>query len=123
MKPLIPLAALAALALTACAADPKAPNDPGVCWHVSPQEDGSLKFNKVAQNVADMEHCAVELERMRLSFLRMGGNKREIAGAYQGNFIFLRDEGIYRAQRYNGGQYLALVRYNGKLVMPGAVPQ
>ena len=123
MKASTLIALSAALALGACAADPKAPTDPGVCWHVSPQDDGSLKFNKVAVNVPDMEHCAVELERMRLSFLRMGGTNREIAGAYQGNYLFLREEGIYRAQRYRGGQYLALVRYDGKLVMPGAVPQ
>src|SRR5688572_19575624 len=95
--PLILAAAAACLALGGCSSDPKAPTDAGVCWHVSPQDDDTLKFNKVAEKVPDMEHCAVELERMRLQFLRMGSMNRELAGAYQGNFLFLREEGIYRA--------------------------
>jgi hypothetical protein len=53
----------------------------------------------------------------------MGGTSRELTGAYQGSYIFLKQEGIYRAKRYEGARYMALVRYNGKLVIPGAVPQ
>jgi len=120
---LLAIAAPALLLTVGCAKDIKAPVDAGVCWHVAPQADGTLKFNKLAVNIADMEHCAAELEKMRLSFLRMGGAARELTGAYQGSYIFLQQEGIYRAKRYEGARYMALVRYNGKLVIPGAVPQ
>jgi len=59
---------------------------------------------------------------MRLRFLRLGGQTRELSGAYQGNFIFLRREGIFRSQRWEGNQYLMLVRSgDGRLVIPGAV--
>ena len=116
-------AGLAVLALAGCEKNIPAPTDRGVCWHVSPREDGTLKFNKVAQNIPDMEHCAAELEKMRLTFLRMGGTNQELAGAYQGNYLFLRQNSVYRAQRYKGAQYLALTRYGDKLVMPGAIPQ
>lgn len=117
------LAAAAAL-LGACTEAVEAPLDRGVCYAVGTAPDGKIKFNVVARNMPNIEHCAAQLEGMRLRFLRMGGQTREISGAYQGNFIFLRRDGIFRAQRWEGNQYLMLVRSgDGRLVIPGAVQQ
>lgn len=114
--------AVSALALGACEETVQAPLDTGVCYHAGTGPDGKIKFNVVARNQPNIEHCAAQLEGMRLRFLRLGGQTREISGAYQGNFIFLRREGIFRAQRWEGNQYLMLVRSgDGRLVVPGAV--
>lgn len=123
MKPLLIIAALAAAVLPgACAKTIKAPMDSGVCWHMTLKANGEAQFNKVADKTPNIEQCAAALERMRLSFLRMGGNQQELSGAYQGNFIFLKREGIYSARRYNGVQYMMLVRFQGSLVVPSAIP-
>ncbi|MDP1735839.1 MAG: hypothetical protein Q8L23_00205 [Caulobacter sp.] len=124
MSRLFAIAVLAAstLALAGCEETVQAPLDTGVCYHVGTGPDGKIKFNVVARNQPNIEHCAAQLEGMRLRFLRLGGQTREISGAYQGNFIFLRREGIFRAQRWEGNQYLMLVRSgDGRLVVPGAV--
>lgn len=124
MSRLLALSALAAagLALSACApASIKAPIERRVCFHMQPPQDGAAaKFNKLADNVPDLEHCAVELERMRLNFLRLGGSNRDIVGSYQGQFLFLEPEGIFTSVGYRGSRYLALIRVGGDLVKPGA---
>ncbi|MDP1632096.1 MAG: hypothetical protein Q8L66_11830 [Caulobacter sp.] len=118
----ITLLVAAAALLGACTETVKAPVDTGVCYHVGSEPNGKVKFNVVARNVPNIENCAAQLEGMRLRFLRMGGQTRELSGAYQGNFLFLRREGIFRATRWEGNQYLMLVRSgDGRLVMPGAV--
>lgn len=112
-----------ALALAACG--PKetivAPKGAGQCWYIAEQADGSVRNNKVADRVPNIEECAAELERMRVRFIRMGGSNHEILGAYNGTFILLRRDGIYTAQRLRGMRYLLLQRVGGKLVVPGAV--
>lgn len=115
------LTAAAAL-LGACEKQIEAPLDTGVCYAVGPGPNGEIKFNVVARNIPNIENCAAQLEGMRLRFLRMGGQNREISGAYQGNFLFLRADGIFRAEHWEGNQYLMLVRTgDGRLVIPGAV--
>lgn len=112
----------AALSLSACEKTVEAPMDSGVCYHMATQADGALKFNVVARNVKSIELCAAQLEGMRLRFLRLGGQTREITGAYQGSFIFVKRAGIYRAQHLESGQYLMLVRIEGgRLAQPGAI--
>lgn len=114
--------AASALALSACEKAFEAPTDRGVCYHMAYLPDGGYKFNVVARNVDTIEKCAAELEGMRLRFLRLGGQNAEMIGAYQGSFVHLRRGGIFRAQKWNGNQYLMLVRSgDGRLVMPGAV--
>lgn len=121
---LILVASAAALALGACQKRVTPPNDPGVCYHVVPNKDGSLKFNRLVANVPDLEHCAANLEAMRIKFLRMGGSNREITGAYQGAFIFIQREGVFVAPSLQEHPYLALVRTgDGRLAIPGAVQQ
>lgn len=113
---------VAAAGLSACEKEIEAPLDTGVCYAATQEANGEIKFNVVARNMPNIENCAAQLEGMRLRFLRMGGQNREISGAYQGNFLFLRSEGIFRAQRWEGNQYLMLVRSgDGRLVIPGAV--
>jgi len=118
------ITAAAALSLAACQKRVTPPGDPGVCFHVIPQKDGSLKYNKLGGPMPNLETCAANLEAMRIKFLRMGGNQQEIMGAYQGNFIFLQKEGIFTGPSLQSAHYLALVRTgDGRLAIPGAMPQ
>lgn len=120
-KTLLVLAA--ALALSACAKKTLPPGDAGVCFHVVPQKDGSLKFNKLVQ-ADSLERCAANLEAMRIKFLRMGGSTQEIYGAYQANFLFLEKAGVLTSTSLEGPRYVALVRTgDGRLAIPGAMPQ
>ncbi len=117
------LLAAAAVMLAACQSGPQAPTDPGVCYHFAAMENGKPKFNVLATGVPDMEHCAARLEGMRIRFLSLGGTNQEITGAYQGNFIFLEDDGIFTGTSLNGGRYPFLVRNGGQLVPVGSAPQ
>ena len=121
-KPLI-LVLAAALALGACAKRTRPPGDAGVCYHVVPQKDQSLKYNKLVQTDS-LEKCAANLEAMRVRFLTMGGSTQELYGAYQSNFLFLQKEGILTSTTLEGPRYVALVRTgDGRLAIPGAMPQ
>lgn len=114
--------AAAALSLAACAKKTEPPGDAGVCYHVVPQKDGALKYNKLVQ-AASLEVCAANLEAMRIKFLRLGGNQQEIYGAYQANFLFLEKTGVFTSTSLEGPRYVALVRTgDGRLAIPGAMP-
>jgi hypothetical protein len=117
------LAAVAGFALVGCTKSVTAPTTARVCYYAAEQKDGTWSFFERAKNVPQIEHCAVALERMRLDFLRKGGSNREIVGSYQGQFIFLQDEGVFFAPTFEGIRYLALRRYQGRLIMPGAIQQ
>ena len=129
MKPLRILAPLifAAVAVASCAPKTQeAPTDVGVCWHVVYLKDDSLKFNKLASGQPNLETCAASLEGMRLRFGNLGGfgAQEEITGAYQGNYIFIKREGVFTSRSLTGGRYPALVRSgDGRLVIPGAIKQ
>jgi hypothetical protein len=123
LAPLLVLATAAALALSACAKRTTPPGDARVCYHVVPQKDGSLKYNKLV-TVDSLERCAANLEAMRIKFLTMGGSQQEIYGAYQANFLFLQKEGVLTSRSLEGPRYVALVRTgDGRLAIPGAMPQ
>lgn len=117
------VAAAAGFALTACEEPVKPPYDIGVCWHAIPMTDGTIRFNKLAENVPNMETCAANLEGMRLRFARMGSTlNREMMGAYQGNFLFLDERGVSLASNMTKARYIALVRTgDGRLAVPGAI--
>jgi len=122
VKPYLILAA-ALLALAACAKKTTPPGDAGICYHVVPQKDGTLKYNKLV-GAKSLEVCAANLEAMRIRFLRMGGSQQEIYGAYQANFLFLQKEGVLTSTSLEGPRYVALVRTgDGRLAIPGAMPQ
>lgn len=123
LKPVAALAAVAALGLTACEKVPEAPYDKGVCFHAVTKDGKTFKYNVVKTNVPQIEYCAAELEKMRVSFLRMGGSNRELIGAYQGSFLIVNPRGIFRRAKWNGGQFLMLERTgDGRLAQPGAMP-
>jgi hypothetical protein len=115
-------AALGALASAGCSDNGlKAPTDVGVCWHLV-RVEGEYRFNKLASNQPQLEHCAARLEDMRLNFMRLGSAQSEVVGAYQGQFIFLQREGVFTAKSLNSTPYLALVRTgDGRLAIPGAI--
>ena len=122
LKPFLVLAA-AALALSACTKKTTPPGDAGICYHVVPQKDGSMKYNRLVK-AASLEVCAANLEAMRIKFLTLGGNQQEIYGAYQANFLFLQKEGVLTSTSLEGPRYVALVRTgDGRLAIPGAMPQ
>ena len=122
------LSVLCALGLTlaaaACDNSPKAPDEAGVCYEAILLPGNKIRYNKVAENQPNIENCAARLENMRLKFLALGGNRSEIMGAYQGQFIFVQLEGVFVGQTLTSIRYPALVRTgDGRLAIPGAMPQ
>ena len=123
-----PLAALAALvlaaALGACEKQIDAPMDAGVCWHAATLPNGQIKFNMLAEHQPTLEACAAALEARRIRFQRLGSAQGVITGAYQGQYLFVADDGIFTSQTLKGGRYLFLVRSgDGQLVKASAMPQ
>jgi hypothetical protein len=118
-----PIVLVAAGLLAACQHQVAAPVDRGVCWHMVSIK-GQPKFNVLARGVPDLEHCAAELEKMRINFAALGLPQNAITGAYQGQFLFLNRYGVFTAQALSGYQYPFMVRTgDGRLAMPGAMPQ
>ena len=117
--------ALLGLTVVACAQKGvQAPTEAGVCYHVVPAEDGKSapQVNVVARDQPQIEFCAARLEEMRLRFLRMGGNNRDMIGAYQGQFIFIDRGGVKFGKTLTGQRFFALTRTgDGRLAIPGAI--
>ncbi|MGQ3111849.1 MAG: hypothetical protein ACT6RD_05090 [Brevundimonas sp.] len=126
MKTRVLILSFAALAgLAACSQQVKAPFDKGVCYSVILPEEGSKaapEFNVVARDQPQIEHCAAQLEQMRVRFLRLGGNRSDIVGSYQGQFIFIDRAGVWQSKSLNGNRFFALARTgDGRLAVPGAI--
>ena len=52
------------------------------------------------------------------------GSQIDVIGAYQGNFLFLNQFGVFTAPSLTAARYPALVRTgDGRLAIPGAVQQ
>ncbi|HEY0053250.1 MAG TPA: hypothetical protein VGB49_07560 [Caulobacteraceae bacterium] len=118
------IASLAAsgLGLAACQPKVKAPDEAGVCYHAIPLSDGTVRFNVLARNQPQIEYCAARLEELRIRFRRNTQENRDLAGSYQGRFIFLDRRGVQFAQSWNGARIFALARTgDGRLAMPGAI--
>jgi hypothetical protein len=112
-----------AVCLAGCAKQLEAPTDRGVCWAMAQLPNGTIRFNRLAQDQPDLEHCAAQLEIMRLRFKALGSTQTQLTGAYQGQFIFIQPEGVFTAQTYDGYRFPFLVRTgDGRLAMPGAMP-
>ena len=94
-----------------------------MCFAVEAGEAGEPPvFNKLADNQPQIEHCAARLEEMRLRFLRQGGSRQEITGAYQGQFIFLDREGVWIGKTLDGSRFILMARTgDGRLAVPGAI--
>jgi hypothetical protein len=112
-----------ALALAACEKTTEAPFDQGVCYVVELKAEGEApQFNKLAEDQPQIEFCAARLEEMRLRFLQMGGNRREIVGSYQGQFIFIDRAGVWIGQTLEGSRFILLARTgDGRLAIPSAI--
>ena len=121
--PIFLAAGLGAAALTACGGGVEAPYEPGVCFTVETGAEGrAADFHKLAEDQPQIEHCAARLEEMRLRFLRQGGSRQEITGAYQGQFIFIDREGVWIGKSLDGSRFILLARTgDGRLAIPGAI--
>jgi hypothetical protein len=119
------VAALATVGLAGCTSQTKAPTDTGVCYSVTLPEEGEKgepQFNVVARDQPQIEYCAAQLEQMRVRFLRLGGSRRDVIGAYQGQFIFIDRAGVYFGRSLEGTRFFALARTgDGRLAVPGAI--
>lgn len=115
---------LSSAALAACGdAQTRPPEERGVCYSVVPGEGGQpARFNVVARDQPQIEHCAARLEEMRLRFLRLGGSNREVIGAYNGQLLFIDRRGVFFGKTLEGSRFFALARTgDGRLAMPGAI--
>ena len=121
--PIFLAAGAGVLALAACGGTVEAPYEPGVCFAVEAGAEGEAPaFHKLADNQPQIEHCAARLEEMRLRFLRQGGSRQEITGAYQGQFIFLDREGVWIGKSLDGSRFILMARTgDGRLAVPGAI--
>ncbi len=118
------LALMAPVFLSGCTPSLEAPMARGVCWHLVKDDAGKPRFNRLADNQPDLEHCAAQLEIMRLRFRSLGTSQDQITGAYQGQFLFLQREGVFTAQAVDGYRYPFMVRTgDGRLAVPGAMPR
>jgi len=124
IRRLAPFAAIGlVLSLAGCEKTLEAPATPGVCYAMAVGPGGAVKFNPLARNQPDLEHCAAELDIMRLRFLGLGSNAKHVTGAYQSQFLFVVPEGVYTSSTYKGFRYLLLVHSgDGRLVTPGSLP-
>lgn len=118
-------AVVASAVLVGCSTGPDVPSEPGVCYAVEPGVDGAdPTFNVVARDQPQIEFCAARLEEMRLRFLNLGGNRRQVIGAYQGQFIFIDRAGVWFGKSLEGSRFMALARTgDGRLAVPGAIEQ
>ncbi|MBX9616945.1 MAG: hypothetical protein K2X25_15240 [Caulobacteraceae bacterium] len=113
---------MASAAVSGCEQPVKAPFDPGVCFAVERPEGQDVVFNVVARDQAQIELCAARLEEMRVRFNRMGGSRREVTGAFQGQFIFVDSRGVSFSRTLDGARFFALARTgDGRLAVPGAI--
>jgi hypothetical protein len=115
--------AVAILALAACEKTIDAPSTRGVCWHMATAANGVVRFNALAQNQPDLEHCAAQLDQMRLRFMGLGSMQDNVVGAFQGQFLFASPQGVYTAPTFKGYRYLLMVHSgDGRLVTPSSMP-
>jgi hypothetical protein len=115
--------AILAAGLAGCTKTIEAPAARGVCWHLASVSKGEARFNALARNQSDLEHCAAQLDQMRLRFMGLGGTQQNVVGAFQGQFLFAGPQGVYTAQTYDGYRYLLMVHSgDGRLVTPSSMP-
>ncbi|NJC39977.1 hypothetical protein GGQ87_000235 [Brevundimonas alba] len=121
--PLLLAAGVGALTISACSNAVEAPYEQGVCFAVEMGKEGEPPvFNKLAEGQPQIEYCAARLEEMRVRFLRQGGNRQEVTGAYQGQYIFIDQEGVWLGKTLDGSRFIFLARTgDGRLAMPGAI--
>ena len=121
IRPILIASVLAIPVIAGCTGQVKAPTDPGVCYAIE-TPDGEPVFNVVARDQVQIEMCAARLEEMRLRFRSMGSTRQEIAGSYQGQFIFVDRRGVSFGRTLEGSRFFALARTGvGRLAVPGTI--
>ena len=98
-----------------------APEDKGVCWRMTTTEP-KPEYVLLAKDVANLETCGAHLERL---FIQSGG---EVAGAYQGRFVFIDSQAIRSATSLEGSRWQVFfgpqrAALDQKLRQGGATPQ
>ena len=125
-------ALLAGALLSGCGQGVQAPTETGVCWHmVIDAKDqtggvvsGKYRFFVLKRNVADLEHCAAALDGMRVRFLALGGSARDVAGVYQGQYLFVDPRGVFSANSLDAPPFPMLTRTaDGRLLTPSQASQ
>jgi hypothetical protein len=112
---------VAVLGLSACAKQVATPTEADACFEVAPHKDGSIGFNRLTQHEPNMENCAGALEGMRERFLGLGGSNHQLAGVYNGHYLFLGPGGVQTSDSIDGMRFPFLVRTDdGRLVAAGA---
>ena len=118
--------------LCGCAPGPQAPAEAGVCYHVVVDGkdqaggvvSGKYRFFVLQRGVPDLEHCAAALDGMRVRFLSLGGSAREVAGVYQGEYLFVDARGVFSSSAMDASPFPLLRRTeDGRLVPPSASDQ
>jgi hypothetical protein len=112
-------AMLAGLALAGCD-KPTPPGVAGVCYQVLTPKGAPVQFKPIADHIKAIEYCGAKLEVIRIGFLRMGGSRHELTGAYGDQFLFLDAEGVSVSSALDGVRYQLMTRTSdGRLVRPG----
>lgn len=75
-----------------------APDARGVCYRMLGGEENP-RYVELAKDVANLETCAAHLERL---YLQAGG---ELAGAFQGRFLFVDSKSIRSATSLEGSRW------------------
>lgn len=109
-------------ALSGCAPRVKSPEEPGVCYFIGHPTPKEVKFNVLARNVPDLEHCAVLLYNLRMNLLKTGTAGDETDGAYANSFLYAYNTEVRYALHYEGPAFPFLVKApDNRLVSPGSV--
>jgi hypothetical protein len=98
-----------------------APEDKGVCWRMI-ESDAKPRYVLLAKDVANLETCAAHLERLFIQ------GAADVAGAYQGRFIFIDSKSIRSATALEGASWPIFfgpqrAALDQKLRQGGATPQ
>jgi hypothetical protein len=115
------VAAAALMALSGCAKTLQAPSETGVCYLLATPKNAEPKFNPLPDKVADIEHCAAQIERVRKNFRSLGSTQSDYVGAFQGSFLFVDNQGVSTATKFEGTRYPLLTNFHGELIAPGAI--
>ena len=128
----LPAALLLSWTAAACSPGVQAPTDAGVCWHVVRDAkgqtggvvSGKYRFFVLKRNVPDLEHCAAALDGMRVRFLALGGSAKEVAGVFQGEYLFVDPRGVFAATSLDAPPFPTLTRTeDGRLLTPSQASQ
>lgn len=122
---ILAMSAVAVTGLTACENKTlRAPDEPGVCYHIGYPPNVAPRFNVVSKSEPSIEYCAARLYNLRREFLKTGTAGAVTEGAYNGYFLIVENGGVRMAPKHKGPSFPLLIKApDGRLVAPGAVVQ